>query len=94
MRLIEIPEDGIIRIPIMNGDNTVGEKRIDLSHLPTVDAVLKGLFEQYKWERDIAIKQLEELGLSFGQKIDGVYLTREEYDKLLEYKLMYEDLCN
>ena len=24
---------------------------------------------------------------------DGVYLTREEYDKLLEYKHMYEDLC-
>ena len=38
-RLIEIPEDGIIRIPIMAGEATVGEKRIDLSHIPTVDAV-------------------------------------------------------
>lgn len=25
--------------------------------------------------------------------IDGVYLTQEEYKELLEYKLMYEDLC-
>lgn len=37
-RLIEIPEDGIIRIPIMAGEAMVGEKRIDLSHIPTVDA--------------------------------------------------------
>ena len=37
--LIEIPADGIIRIPIMDGDSTVGERIIDLSHLPTVDAV-------------------------------------------------------
>ena len=39
MRLIEIPDDGIIRIPIMRGEDTVGERRIDLSYLPTVDAV-------------------------------------------------------
>ena len=51
------------------------------------------LLETYKWERDIAIEQLEELGIGFGRKIDGVYLTKEEYDKLLEYKAMYEDLC-
>ena len=25
---------------------------------------------------------------------DVVYLDKEEYDKLLEYKYMYEDLCN
>lgn len=25
--------------------------------------------------------------------IVGVYLTQEEYEELLEYKLMYEDLC-
>lgn len=48
---------------------------------------------QYMWERDVAISQLEELGLSFGQKIDGVYITKEEYEKLLEYKYMYENLC-
>ena len=38
-RLIETPADGIIRIPIMKGDTTVGERRIDLSFLPTADAV-------------------------------------------------------
>ena len=48
---------------------------------------------QYRWERNVAIDQLEQLGIGFGQKIDGVYLTKEEYEKLLEYKHMYEDLC-
>ena len=49
--------------------------------------------DQFKWERDVAIEQLEELGIGFGQKIDGVYLTKEEYEKLREYKYMYENLC-
>ena len=48
---------------------------------------------QIRWERDIAIEQLAELGLGLGQTIDGKYLTKEEYDQLLEYKYMYEDLC-
>lgn len=51
------------------------------------------VLEQIRWERDIAIEQLAELGLSFGEIIDGKYLSKEEYDKLLEYKYMYEDLC-
>lgn len=38
-RLIEIPSDGIICIPIMEGNTTVGERRVDLSWYPTVDAV-------------------------------------------------------
>ena len=43
-----------------------------------------GALAQYKWERDIAIMQLETLGISFAEKIDGVYLTMEEYGELLE----------
>lgn len=52
-----------------------------------------GAIDQIRCERDIAIEQLRDLGIGFGQKIDGVYLEKEEYDKLLEYKHMYEDLC-
>lgn len=52
-----------------------------------------GAIDQIRWERDIAIEQLRELGVGFGQKTDGVYLIKEEYDELLEYKHMYEDLC-
>lgn len=51
------------------------------------------LINQIRWERDVAIEQLADLGLSLGQKIEGYYITEDEYDKLLEYKHMYEDLC-
>ena len=60
----------------------------------SADAVSRDLLEQYKWERDIAIGQLEELGLGLGQKVEGVYLSNEEHEKMLEYKHMYEDLCD
>lgn len=42
--------------------------------------------DQFKWERDVAIQQLEELGIGFGEKIDGVYLSWEEYEELLRYR--------
>ena len=64
-----------------------------IKNAPAVDAVSRGLFEQYKWERDVAIDQLEKLSIELGRKIEGVYITKEEYEKLLEYKHMYEDLC-
>lgn len=38
-RLIEIPDDGIIRTPIMRGEDSIGERRVDLSDFPVVDAV-------------------------------------------------------
>lgn len=46
--------------------------------------------EQIRWERDIAIEQLSELGIGFGEKIDGVYLRKKEYEKLVEHTLMFE----
>lgn len=32
------------------------------------DYVPRGVFEQVRWEKDIAMQQLEELGVSFGAK--------------------------
>lgn len=55
-----------------------------IENAPAVDAVSRGLFEQYKWERDVAISQLEELGICFGEKINGVYMTNEKFDKLFK----------
>jgi hypothetical protein len=40
-----------------------------LEQEPT-DNVSRGVFEQVKWERDIAIEQLNELGYELGQKIE------------------------
>ena len=33
---------------------------------PTVDAVSRGVHDQVRWERDVAMKQLEEHSISFG----------------------------
>lgn len=64
-----------------------------IKNAPVVDAVSKSLYNQIKWERDIALEQLADLGLCLGQKIEGYYVTEDEYDELLEYKWKYEDLC-
>lgn len=39
---------------------------------PAADVVSKGLYEQIKWERAVALAQLEEYGVSLGQKADVV----------------------
>ena len=40
-----------------------------LEQLPSDDSVFKNLWAQVKWERDVAIEQLEQLGYSLGEKI-------------------------
>lgn len=50
------------------------------------------VLEQYKRERDLAISQLDDLGVEFGRKTNGVYLSKDEYEELVEYKNMYEGL--
>lgn len=34
------------------------------------DYVPRGVFEQVRWEKDIAMQQLEELGVPFGAKVE------------------------
>ena len=79
----------------INGGRWVDIFSEDGGYLLALDLAISNLkiVEQCRWERDIATEQLHELGLGLGQKIDGVYLTHDKYNKLLEYKLMYEDLC-
>lgn len=43
---------------------------------PTVDAVPVRVIEQFKWERDTAIQQLEEHGIPFCGKADVVAVVR------------------
>ena len=31
--------------------------------------------------------------ITLGERMNGVYLSEKQYEKLLEYKRMYEDLC-
>lgn len=52
-----------------------------------------GVYNQLRLEHEIAMTQLNKLGIELGQDIGGVYLTYDKYNELLEYKQMYEDLC-
>ena len=49
---------------------------------------------QYMWERDVAISQLEELGLSLGQKVDGMKVINiNKLAKNIENKMTYMCGC-
>ena len=39
------------------------------------------VIEQYRWERDIALEQLKEIGCGFGQNMDDVKKALEKADK-------------
>ena len=43
-----------------------------INDMPTVEAVPKSYAEQIRWERDVAVGQLNEIGCQFGQKMDEV----------------------
>ena len=63
------------------------EKYLDdlIDEVPAVDAVSREVLEQIKWERDIAMEQLEAHGISFGAKTldcDGcIYANRKRPQK-------------
>ncbi len=44
----------------------------EIADAPAVEAVPKSYADQIRWERDIAIGQLNEIGCGFGQKMDEV----------------------
>ena len=48
----------------------------DIYEAPAADVVSRGVFEQIKWERDMAMQQLEEHGIPFGAKADVVAVVR------------------
>lgn len=54
-----------------------------IKELKPAEEVTKGLYEQTKWERDIAIGQLEKLGLGLGEKVDGTVSRWIPCDKML-----------
>lgn len=41
-----------------------------LENQPIVETITKGLYDQIKWERDVAIDQLKSYGVGLGEKAD------------------------
>ena len=52
------------------------------------DTVSRGVFEQVRWERDIAIEQLHELGYELGQKIEPCdAISRQAVRHILNHEI-------
>lgn len=66
---------------------TVQEKM--LNNLDT----MKELYEQIKWERDVAISQLEDIGCGLGRKMDDIKaaIEKQKAKKPIEKEVMLED---
>ena len=48
----------------------------EIEAVPPVDAVPRDVLEQIRWERDIAIEQLNSYGVSLGEKADCAKVVR------------------
>lgn len=46
---------------------------------PTIETIPKGLYDQIKWERDVAIDQLKSYGVSLGEKADVKKVVHGEW---------------
>ena len=60
--------------------------------LHNLDA-MKELYEQVKWERDVAISQLEDIGCGLGRKMDDIKEAKEKQipKKPIEKEIVFED---
>lgn len=48
-----------------------------IKELPAADVVPKAAYNQARWERDIAVSQLKEIGKGLGAKMDDVTPVRQ-----------------
>lgn len=59
----------------------------ELRNIPAADVVSKGLYEQIKFERDIAMEQLQENGIAFGAEVQrNRWLFVCEHANRLDYE--------
>ena len=57
----------------------------EIARMPAADVVSKEMFEQVNWERDMALKTLEEHGIGLGQKADAAEVKHGEWLVLAEF---------
>lgn len=56
-------------------------------------ATCYSLIEEIEAKVETLKTQFGKFNVGLSKQTDGVYLSKGEYDKLLEYKYMYRDLC-
>ena len=65
-----------------------------IDNAPTVESIPKGAYEQVKWERDMAVQQLNDYGVQLGEKADVQAVVRckdcrrERYCEFTQYQGM------
>lgn len=64
--------DSLYSCEELKGRKTTEAVAKTIMEQPTVEAVPKSYAEQIRWERDVAVRQLNEIGCQFGQKMDEV----------------------
>ena len=68
-------KDVLHTLDLVFSDDNIKHKgkaiRKRLKELPEEDVVSREVFEQVKWERDTALKTLEEHGIGLGEKKEG-----------------------
>lgn len=50
--------------------NLVLDAAYEINKFPSANVIAKGAYDQVCWERDVAMKQLEDCGIPFGGKSD------------------------
>lgn len=95
MRLIDADEliERIKAAPIREKNKVIG-----LIHTERTAPVKTGACEQIKWERDIAIEQLNSIGKGLGETMDDVQPVKTGkwfYDEIADEYLVYRcSACN
>ena len=57
-----------------------------VKNTPAADVVSKELYEQIKWERDAALAQLKDYGVSLGEKADVVEVRHGRWERVIPTK--------
>ena len=96
--------DGIVQA-FENSANTIEELFEEIQQYKAIGTVedfkrtkaMENVCGQVKWERDVAISQLEEIGVSLGQKMDQFKALKDKNKpkKIVKYKNGYVcPICN
>lgn len=64
-----------------------------VENAPAVDAVSRGIYDQVRWERDVAIGQLSSYGISLGEKADVTKVVHAYWKKCID-RGMYWYACS
>ena len=69
-------------VKILNTEYLGDSENMELAKQMGASALMT--LEQYRWEYEIATSQFEQLGIGFAEKIDGVYISRDKINNIIQ----------